>query len=175
MMREDHILPKSHVFLAIQFCLLLGFIISITCIHLSWLNVNEIILFGLCATAVFFIYIIKRLSIIFIKWLTDGDYTLSEYYYRVFAINRLLGIILFPMVLLLAVSDKELATAYLTCCWVIVGIGILWRVVSGALAAFQSGVSILYIFFYICTLELFPILAGYKTILYLGTGVFHFN
>jgi len=116
------------------------------------------------AVCVLGIYALKWVSFQLVKWLSEGDYTLSEYQYRTFATNRLLALLLYPLIILAALSNIQQAAIFVGGIAVVIGLLISWRIIKGAWVAFTNNVPIFYIFFYICTLEILPMMIGVKLI-----------
>lgn len=163
-MREETNVPRPYLFLTFQHALLMGlmwvmfyqsFIHSV--VLPWWVSLTS----ALCILA---IYGLKWISFQLVKWFSEGDYTLSEYQYRTFATNRLLAILLYPLIILAALSSIQQAHFYVGGIAIVIGLLIAWRILKGAWVAFTNNVPIFYIFFYICTLEILPVLIGVKLI-----------
>ncbi|MEY2765075.1 MAG: hypothetical protein RLZZ205_1499 [Bacteroidota bacterium] len=163
-MREETNVPRPYLFLTFQHALLMGLMWVLfyqSFIHADilpwWVSLTS-------ALCVLVIYGLKWISFQLVKWFSEGDYTLSEYQYRTFATNRLLAILLYPLIILAALSSIQQAYFYVGGIAVIIGLLIAWRILKGAWVAFTNNVPIFYIFFYICTLEILPVLIGVKLI-----------
>jgi hypothetical protein len=89
---------------------------------------------------------------------------MAEYQYRTFATNRLLAILLYPLIILAALSSIQHAYIYIGGTAIVIGLLISWRILKGAWVALTNNVPLFYIFFYICTLEILPVLIGVKLI-----------
>jgi hypothetical protein len=163
-MREETNVPRPYLFLTFQHALLMGLMWVLfyqSFIHSVvlpwWVSLTS----ALCILA---IYGLKWISFQLVKWFSEGDYTLSEYQYRTFATNRLLAILLYPLIILAALSSIQQAHFYVGGIAIVIGLLIAWRILKGAWVAFTNNVPIFYIFFYICTLEILPVLIGVKLI-----------
>ncbi len=103
------------------------------------------------------IYLVKILSIEWIKLLADGDFGLSEYEYDIFIINKASGLFIFPIAMLGAYLFRPQAE-------VIIGIGFIillgmyiYRWIRGLGNAIRLHVPVFYIILYFCTLEILPL------------------
>ena len=105
---------------------------------------------------VFGIYLLKRIGLRSIGLLSDGDFSLSEYEYRIFLTNRLMGLLFFPLGLIMAYFPLNHADTILWTSGIISIFVIVYRTIRGLLTAVETGVTPFYILFYICTLEILP-------------------
>lgn len=111
----------------------------------------------ICFTAPFVFYVFKYISIRLFSFLTDSPQGFFEYIanYKVFF--QLQGILLLPMGILLIFSGIE-SQKYLVL--IILGLICLFslvRTVLSILYALRYGFSFMYIFLYLCTLEILPL------------------
>jgi hypothetical protein len=163
-MREETNIPRPYLFLTFQHAVLMGLMWVLfyqAFIHPSalpwWLSLFS-------AACVLLMYGLKWFSFQLVKWFSEGDFTLAEYQYRTFATNRLLAILLYPLIILAALSSIQHAYLYIGGIAIIIGLLISWRILKGAWVALTNNVPLFYIFFYICTLEILPVLIGVKLI-----------
>ena len=163
-MREETNIPRPYLFLTFQHAVLMG---------LLWVLFYQAFIYStalpwwvslVSALSVLLIYGLKWISFQLVKWFSEGDFTLTEYQYRTFATNRLLAILLYPLIILAALSNIQHAYIYIGGTAVVIGLLISWRILKGAWVAFTNNVPLFYIFFYICTLEVLPVLIGVKLI-----------
>lgn len=160
LMREENILPRTHVYLTFQHAAVLGLFVNLAYQVYFPQPMASWLFFLICWGGILGVYGLKWLAIQTVKWLTDGDFTLSEYQYRTFSLNRLLAIAALPFVLLLSITDKALAPWFISLLSILMGLLIVWRILKGAWTAFTNNVPLFYIFFYICTLEILPVWMG---------------
>lgn len=118
-----------------------------------------ILLVSLCVT-----YFIKSLTPSFVSFFSGRDNGLSEYRFTIHLTNRLSVFILFPSALAAAYlplgqAEYAILTGLFLWCFVL-----LYRLLRASLNALQSGVPVFYILFYICTLEILPILICYRAL-----------
>ena len=163
-MREETNIPRPYLFLTFQHAVLMG---------LLWVLFYQAFIYStalpgwvslVSALSVLLIYGLKWFSFQLVKWFSEGDYTLAEYQYRTFSTNRLLAILLYPLIILAALSSIQHAYIYIGGTAIVIGLLISWRILKGAWVAFTNNVPLFYIFFYICTLEILPVLIGVKLI-----------
>jgi hypothetical protein len=163
-MREETNIPRPYLFLTFQHAVLMG---------LLWVLFYQAFIYStalpwwvslVSALSVLLIYGLKWISFQLVKWFSEGDFTLTEYQYRTFATNRLLAILLYPLIILAALSSIQHAYIYIGGTAIVIGLLISWRIFKGAWVAFTNNVPLFYIFFYICTLEILPVLIGVKLI-----------
>jgi len=162
LMREENITPRSHFFLGLLHAVSLSLLVVLTLIHFFSFQASSWNLFFLFGLGILLVYALKWMGLRIAYWLLDGDFTLGEYSYRTFATNRLLGMVLFPLLIGVTLTDKSALNYALIIIWLIIGIAWFWRVLKGAWVAFQARVPLFFIFFYICTLEILPITVGFK-------------
>ena len=163
-MREETNIPRPYLFLTFQHAVLMG---------LLWVLFYQAFIYStalpwwislVSALSVLLIYGLKWISFQLVKWFSEGDFTLTEYQYRTFSTNRLLAILLYPLIILAALSSIQHAYIYIGGTAIVIGLLISWRILKGAWVAFTNNVPLFYIFFYICTLEILPVLIGVKLI-----------
>ena len=163
-MREETNIPRPYLFLTFQHAVLMG---------LLWVLFYQAFIYStalpwwislVSALSVLLIYGLKWISFQLVKWFSEGDFTLTEYQYRTFSTNRLLAILLYPLIILAALSSIQHAYIYIGGTAIVIGLLISWRILKGAWVAFTNNVPLFYIFFYICNLEILPVLIVVKLI-----------
>lgn len=162
LMREENITPRSHFFLVLLYAASVSLFAVLTLIHFFVVQASSWTLFLMVWLGILVMYALKWLGIRIVQWLVDGDFTLIEYSYRTFATNRIMAMVLFPLLVWITLMDKSWLNTTLIAIWLIMGMVWLWRILKGAWVAFQARVPLFFIFFYICTLEILPIAIGLK-------------
>ena len=160
LMREENIIPRTHIFLTFQHAIVLGLFVNLAYQIIYPHQIESWLLFLLASGGILIMYGFKWTSIQIARWLADGDFTLSEYQYRTFATNRLLAIALLPFVLILSVSDISWAPTLVYFLATLVSGVVIWRILKGTWTAIANNIPFFYIFFYICTLEILPLWIG---------------
>jgi hypothetical protein len=127
-------------------------------------GIGGIALYGLLVVILLCTYVIKSLAPYVVQLLSARDNGLVEYTFSIHLTNRALVIPLFILALFAAYLPlgSHLWALHL-------GIGIwafalVYRLLRSAAHALQSGVPTFYIFFYICTLEILPVLVCVKAL-----------
>jgi hypothetical protein len=131
-------------------------------IHSSNLEIGGILAFLLILLAVTIIYIVKYIfSKVLLFVLNDVSIT-SEYIFNVSLFNNLLGVILIPI---LCVSYFSSLSFSLILLYLVIPLSIITfvlRMVRMVMIGNGRGISYLYIFLYICTLEILPLVVLFR-------------
>lgn len=127
-------------------------------------NLSGVGFYGLLLLVLLCAYIIKSLAPHFVQLLSDRDNGLSEYRFSIHLTNRVLVFPLFALAVFAAYLPLGGHTWAIYAGLSIWGLGLIYRLLRGALHALQTGVPIYYIFFYICTLEILPLLVCVKAL-----------
>ncbi|HXC04378.1 MAG TPA: DUF4271 domain-containing protein [Bacteroidia bacterium] len=130
---------------------------AITHFHPLYLETSGMKLYGQGLLAFAGMYLVKIISIRLLSLTTGFKSEGSEYIYTILLFNKVAGLIMFPLVLLVAFA-RQLNPIHL----LYMGIGILsillayrlLRLIQSGLTT--GGVSVLYLFLYLCTLEILP-------------------
>lgn len=167
MIREESNIPKEYLLHQVNFYILSGLALYglLTLQKITIFGLGGFALFLLCASGIALVYLLKAAGVYIASFVIDGDFSLSEYRYIVFLLNRILSILLLPVVALLVYSPLYLAKSYLIAIGALVLLSYLYRIGKGLVNALRSGVGVFYIFFYICTLEILPVIITTKFIM----------
>jgi len=122
-------------------------------------------LFLFCILAVLSYFVLKRLLYILVGFVNKGQAETIEYLFNLNNYNRILGIFLFPVVAIIAFSPilKSEFFVYLGLFLVIISYGMSLQ--RGILILLKKQFSIVYLFLYLCTLEILPLLLIFKIVL----------
>jgi hypothetical protein len=154
--------------------LLNGFFIITSSIYIAFLlriyrfNVTEnfwrLLLY--CMMLIILVYLVKFLGLKFVGWVFNMREASSTYIFIVFLINKLLGIFLMPFLVLIAFSDGNLVTVWLTLSYIVVFLAFAYRYVS-ALGPIRREINVnpLHFFIYLCAFEIIPVILIYKVLL----------
>lgn len=165
-MREETKASRENVLYFTCFALQLSLVayLFLKCYNLLPDYVYKPLVYPSLLLLTFAAYGLKSVGIRAIQFLTAGNFGLDEYHYNVFLINRILAFVLLPMTMLLAYSTVNQAHYLFVAVFSLLGLAFLYRLFRGTSNAIQSGVSLFYIFFYICTLEFLPLVVCWKSI-----------
>lgn len=113
--------------------------------------------YGILALAFVVLYLLKAAVTRFMGFVFDKKEAALEYTYNILLFNKTLGLLLFPVTVLLAFA-REIPPLWLIGTglgmW---GIILVYRLFRGILIGVStSGFSLVYIFLYLCTLEILP-------------------
>ena len=164
LMREETSTKRESLLFFLNFFLSIGMMLYLTHRVYSWFEFSfpGFVLFLVYVLAVLAFYALKSLVIHTVRFLSDGNYGLDEYHYILFFMNRISGLFLFPLTVLAAYLDRDIAPWVLLAGWVVFGFFVVFGLLRGILGALKMGVEVFYIFFYICTLEFLPLLLLFK-------------
>lgn len=161
--RDENILvQRASILLALTFNIIAALFLYLLSLEIGW-NLggigNGFNRFAFFITIVSAIYTFKFLILKIIGWLFDLDREMATYIFNIFLINNVLGLILIPIVALMAYNPLIEAhfLANLSLWLIVVAFG--YRIFRGLRSGLSvAGFSPLYLFLYLCTLEIAPLL-----------------
>ncbi len=112
------------------------------------------------------IYFVKFIGLKITGWVFNSQETANTYIFIVFIINKMIGILLLPLLILLAFGTGKVYSISLTVSWCLVAGLLLYRVIL-TLQAVRNQVKVnpFHFFLYICAFEIAPLLLIYKGLL----------
>lgn len=123
-----------------------------------------LILFSTAVLAV--IYLVKYLVTLFVGWVFNVQQQAGMYRFVVFLVNRVAGVVLLPLVIILAFYGGDVQTVAFTVAAAICVFLLLYRyTVLLTVMRKNLKVSALHFFIYLCAVELMPLLVIYKVLL----------
>jgi hypothetical protein len=161
--RDENILvQRASVYLSIVFYLVAALFLYEFSLYRGWELADigsgfpRFLFFAILVSAV---YALKFLVLKIAGWLFDLERETALYIFNVFLLNNLLGILLLPLIALLAFHSILPADRLFQAALIIVGLLYVYRLFRGLLVGLgTSGFSPLYLFLYLCTLEIAPLL-----------------
>ncbi len=166
--REDYRLSKSmSVLLSIGFILTLSFLIYITNHYFGLIlkgvyPVKQYLFFVATLTLT---YIIKLVTNYVISYATATRELNNEYTFNVFIYCQTLGVVLLPLVICIQFS-KYPTEWFLYPAMIICGLFYILRFARGfIISAIEQNIGVVYIFLYLCALEILPLLVLIKFLL----------
>ena len=121
-----------------------------------------------CMSAIAFIYIVKFLGLKFVGWLFNVDEATESYIFIVFIINKMLGIMFLPFLLLLAFTTHSIFETSLILSWVLIGLLLAYRVIlSAGIAHNEIKLRIFHFILYVLGFEVVPVLLIYKLLMFI--------
>ena len=134
-------------------------------------NLNFWWLAGGTALVLLITYLIKYLFILFTGWVFNSGEAAGSYVFVVFMVNKVMGVLLIPFLLILSFSGPQMVSVAIT---VSVGMILLlfgyryW--VSFIAIRNKLKVNALHFFLYLCAVELLPLVLIYKVLINYFTG-----
>lgn len=155
---------QASLFFNLLFTLTAGAFIYQLLKHFNWQNDRDtLFLISICALLVALIYIVKYITLKTTGWLTGYADPADTYLFIIFLVNKILGIILIPFIVVMAFSPAFLKQPVVIISLLIVGSMFLLRFIrSYSLLHNQIRVSRFHFFLYIVGIEVLPVLLIYK-------------
>lgn len=107
-------------------------------------------------------YLLKLLINFILRKLYRDPGLLREYIFEVVLINKVLGILLLPVVLALVFVNVSQLHGLFIAAGIILCLFLVYRILRGIIMSMSYSVSWVYIILYLCTLEILPFLVLYK-------------
>ncbi|WP_290795129.1 DUF4271 domain-containing protein [Flavihumibacter sp. UBA7668] len=115
--------------------------------------------------AIALIYLGKNFILKFLGWSLRMTDTIDTYIFIVFLCNKVLGIFLLPLLMLIAFAGEPLATIAQTLSYVLVGVIFIYRYTSAyGFITRELRASRFHFFLYLCAFEVAPLLLIYKVL-----------
>jgi hypothetical protein len=166
--REEYALTgRVSILLLLNYLIVLPLFVWQTCRHLG-IQVDGFSGFGLIVLGITAAYFVKILSTRVLGSIFEMKDAAAEYTYNILLFNKTTGLVLFPVVLLMAYAH-QVPHQYLV--WGglgILSIMLIYRLLRALLIGISSSsVSFFYIILYLCTLEILPFIVIIK--IFVGT------
>lgn len=125
-------------------------------------------IFGYSAALISVVYLIKYALLKLTGWMFQLRSTVDSYIFIVFLVNKMIGIFLLPVIVLVALGNIHLKTAALTLSWVLLSGLFIYRFVQAfGLLRKQKNISVFHFVLYLLAFEVLPLLVIYKAISHL--------
>ncbi len=125
------------------------------------------------ASVLLLTYLVKYLFLLFSGWVFNTKEAAGSYVFVVFLVNKVLGVMLIPFLLVLAFSDTLIIEVSTTLCAGLVGVLLLYRYWVSYMAVLNKlKVNPLHFFLYLCAVELLPLILIYKVLINYLDGSF---
>jgi len=163
----------ASVLLNIVFFVSGGIYIALFIQHKAWLALPFYLLILYSSFILFIIYTGKYLFLLFSGWVFNVSEATSSYTFIVFLVNKVLGIVLIPFLLVLTYSPAPLVQVAFTVSTGAAFVLFLYRyLISFGIIRLNLKVSALHFFLYLCAVEVLPLLLIYKLLLKYIAGSF---
>ncbi|MBN1789958.1 MAG: DUF4271 domain-containing protein [Bacteroidales bacterium] len=119
-------------------------------------------LFLIFLNAIIFYSLLRRVILKITGFLFLNQPVFSEYLHNTFVINKGLGIALFPVVIMAQYFPYPLTSSILILGMIIYLAAFLYKSFRGYQIIIRKDILLFYLILYLCTLEILPLLLGYK-------------
>ncbi|MEN8226948.1 MAG: DUF4271 domain-containing protein [Bacteroidota bacterium] len=85
-----------------------------------------------------------------------------EYLYNAFIFNKLMGMVILPMLLFVVYTSGVLQGVFFWLTLATIALVVVMRLIRGVVFSFKKNISIFYMFLYLCALEIAPLVLLYK-------------
>lgn len=161
--RDENILvQRATVYMSIMFYLTAAFFLYLLSEQLQWnlpyigTGFPKFLKFIVLVSG---IYALKFLALRFCGWLFGLERELTTYLFTIFIVNNIQGLLLFPIIVLISFHPDSGTDWMFRLGFFIIGIFYVFRLFRGVQIGLNvPGSSLLYLFLYLCTLELAPLL-----------------
>jgi hypothetical protein len=165
---ENLLMQRASVMLNVTFSIIAASFIYLVSVHYNWPMDGMgtgFIRFVFLALIVSAAFTLKFLVLRCCAYLFKLGREMSTYIFNIFIINNLLGIALVPFVALILFGNSINSTVLIVSAISVIGIAWLYRVGRGVLiAARYPDFSPVYLFLYLCALEIAPLLVLVKLV-----------
>lgn len=153
------------------FTLSLGFYLYLVLLHIGYIRMEyPLYLVGVFVFLFIFVYLVKYILLRVCGWLFGLSELMDNYIFTLFLINKVLGVVLLPFILLIAFSAPELSATALNISIVGIILLLIYRYVRiFPMVKSQFSFSKFHFFLYLCGFEIAPILIiGKLTLIWLN-------
>ncbi len=159
--------PLPSLLLNIFFIIVAGLYMVFLLQHYQMVgNINFWLLLCWCIAGVGLVYLVKFVVLKFTSWIFNMQEAADTYVFIVFLVNKLLGIFLLPLLVLMAFSVSSWQSALITISYTLVFGFFAYRyIISFAPVRREVKVSQFHFFMYLCAFEIIPLLLIYKVLL----------
>jgi len=137
---------------------------------LEYLKINPVdnfwLMFFYCCLGLSIAYLVKFLGLKIAGWLLGIKEATDSYIFIVFIINKMIGVLLLPFLIMLAFSEGRIYSISLTISWCLLIVIYLYRfILTYSVIRNQIKVNPFHFFLYFCAFEIAPLLLVYRGLL----------
>ncbi|CAN5775248.1 hypothetical protein BH10BAC3_BH10BAC3_05250 [soil metagenome] len=149
------------------FCTSGGLFLYFVASYKGWLQPNGFLQkASLCIALVTIVYTVKYIGLQISGWLFGMREVTETYLFIVFLINKVVGVLLLPAILILALGSSALQPVLLVVSLLLLMILYLYRyLIALPLVRNHAGLTGFHFFIYLCAFEVVPLLLIYKLLL----------
>ncbi len=150
-----------------------GLYISLLIRYKNWMDISLWWLASGCAAVLLLTYLAKYLFLLFAGWVFNTKEAAGLYIFVVFLVNKVLGVMLIPFLLILAFAEKQVVEVAVNLSLGLLGLLLAYRYwVSYSTIRNKLKVNALHFFLYLCAVELLPLVLIYKVLINYFAGSF---
>ncbi len=160
---------QASLFFNILFVITGGLYLYLLLLHFNWMvPAKPLLVMGTCILGMAAVYFLKYIVLKFTGWVTGYKDAANTYLFIIFLINKILGTLLVPFVIVIAFAAPFLRYPAVLVSLLLVGLMFFLRFLrSYGLLQNQVRVSRVHFFMYIIGIELLPLLLIYKALMVL--------
>ena len=126
------------------------------------------LLFAICFFSIALIYCGKYFILKLMGWMFGQQMATDSYIFIVFLINKILSILLIPLMIVLAFGEPVFQQVAFTVSVIMLGVLLIYRfILSFSVLRNELKISLLHLILYVCGFEIIPVLLIYKLLLHL--------
>jgi hypothetical protein len=159
--------PLPSLFLNLLYFITGGFFLSLVVTHYNIVPMmNKWILFGWCSALLMVIYSGKFIVLKLTGWIFNVSDATNMYIFIVFLVNKMIGIFLLPVLVVMAFAGPLLFQVVLTLAFFVLVILFIYRfIISYNPIRNEIKLNRFHFFIYLCAFEIAPLLLIYKVLL----------
>lgn len=172
---RDQLLQNNlaSLFVNLLFFLTGGLFIGLYLQYRNWSSLSLWTLSLAGAGLLLVVYLFKYLFLLFAGWVFNMKEAAGSYIFFVFMVNKVMGILLIPFLLIMAFAGSEIVRTAVTVSWGLLGLLYGYRyIISFGAVRNKLKVNPLHFFIYLCAVEMLPLLIIYKLIINYIAGSF---
>jgi len=127
-------------------------------------GMKPFLIYLICLGIVIGYFLLKRFLYLIVSVLTESQIETSEFLFSINVYNRILGIVLFPITLIIAFVPVNNIKSLLIIGLIVIVISYGMTLARGSKILLRKHFSISYLILYLCTLEFLPLFVIYKII-----------
>lgn len=154
---------QASLLINLFFLLSAGLFITLMIQHYRWLDMPYWILYAYSTAVLAIIYFGKYLFVSFAGWVFNNSQSASSYLFLVAVVNRIMGVVLLPLIVVMAFAEAPIAIIALTISFGVVTLLFFYRyIVSFGILRSELQVNPFHFFLYLCAVEILPMALIYK-------------
>jgi hypothetical protein len=159
--------PLPSLFLNLLYFITGGFFLALVVRYYNVVPIsNQWLLFGYCAALLMIIYLGKFITLKLTGWIFNVSDATDTYIFIVFLVNKMIGIFLLPVLVVMAFAGPGLFQVVMTLAFIILVIFFIYRfIISYRPIRSEIKLNRFHFFIYLCAFEIAPLLLIYKVLL----------